>query len=479
MILRGFGTERHRNEVVSVLTRSWPWLSGVVVLAACVAVAGADTVAGAYTIPNLYGGKDSTCFWNIGVINPRYINIATQDTDANYWAAAYTLPAGARLQLKGKYPHGRYVSIQSYNLLGQVVDAVSDHQINPDRGSRNPFRPGVRRDVKRRSFTLTLRDSSPPKSMNSAPRANEPARNVLYTKPVGDTTGLHSVMWRVFIPDKGRDLRGGVALPKPVLTLADGTVQTGQRLCNTLTTQVKRIPDPSALLIPASQYNALRYQPGVPPWFPAKNPPAWRVQYNRDYLLALYTGPTYHPVIKNPPKGGQGGFFPNLDVQYVRAAINRKLGKVVAFRGTMPTTPKTFHSETFMRQGTQLRYLSFCLDESVLTTRVMGCAYDEQIPVRAHRRYVVVTSRAADRPRNATKKCGVAWLAWSPRGDGGRDHDFGWMQVRNMLPSPSFHHAIQDTRVPGDQRRVMGRYLPKGRYYKSKRAFEKLGCPVR
>ena len=125
------------------------------------------------------------------------------------------------------------------------------------------------------------------------------------------------------------------------------------------------------------------------------------------------------------------------------------------------------------------RYLSYCMDESVLTTRVMDCVYDEQIPLHAHRQYIVVTSRAADRPRNATARCGVAWMAWSPRGDGGRDHDFGWMQVRNMLPSPSFHHAIQDTRTPGDERSVLDGYLPTGRYYKTKQAFEKLGCPVR
>jgi hypothetical protein len=119
------------------------------------------------------------------------------------------------------------------------------------------------------------------------------------------------------------------------------------------------------------------------------------------------------------------------------------------------------------------------MNESVVTTRVMDCVYDEQIPLDARRRYTVVTSRAADRPRNATRRCGVAWVEWSPRGDGAGDHDFGWMQLRNMLPSPSFHHAIQDTRKPGDERRVLGSYLPTGTYYASKRAFEKLGCPAR
>jgi hypothetical protein len=443
------------------------------------AFAVATTVAAAYNLPNLYGGKDSTCFWNIGVVNDGSINIAYPDADANYWAAGYTAPPGATLRLKGEYPHARFVSISSYNLLGVPSDALVDYQLTPDRGSRNPFRPGVPRDVKRRSFTLTLLDSSPPSALNPDQRTGEPARNALYTKPAGDTSGLHILLWRVYVPDRGRGLTGGVPLPRPELRLANGTIQTGKQLCKTLTSQVKRLPDLSALLIPKAQYDSLRYQPGVPPYFPAKRHPAWRVQYNRAYLLALYTGPTYHPTLTNVSKNGQGGFFPNIDNQYARAAINRKLGRVVAFRGRMPTTPRTFGGERIMNQEAQLRYLSFCMNESVLTTRVMDCVYDEQIPLGAHRRYVVVTSRRQDRPRNATARCGVAWLAWSPRGDGGSDHDFGWMQLRNMLPSPSFHHAIQDTKVPGDERSVMGSYLPTGTYYKNKRAFEKLGCPVR
>ena len=53
------------------------------------------------------------------------------------------------------------------------------------------------------------------------------------------------------------------------------------------------------------------------------------------------------------------------------------------------------------------------------------------------------------------------------------------MQIRNMLPAPGFHHAIQDTRTPGDEHRVLGSYLPTATYYSGKRAFERLGCPVR
>lgn len=453
-------------------TRRWhaPAASAAVVaLLACAAPAGANA------LPDLYGGTDSTCFWNIGVVNGGTINIAYPDAGANYWAAGYTLPAGATLRLHGEYPHARFASLQAYDLLGVGVDALADSMIEPDPGSANPFRPGVRHDVTRRSFTVTLADAPRDAALDPDQRAGQPPRNVLATRPAGDTTGLHAVLWRVYVPDRGTGLRGGVPLPEPELTLADGRVLTGPALCDAVTSQERRLPDLSALLVSRSQYDAMRYRPGVPSWFPAQRRPEWRVQYNRAYLLSLWTGET----IANPGKSGQGGFFPNVFNQYARAAINRKLGPVVAFRGKLPTTPRTSRGGGVTPSATQLRYASLCMNESVVTTRVMDCVYDEQIPLDSRRRYVVVTSRASDRPRNARRGCGVAWIEWSPRGDGARDHDFGWMQLRNMLPSPSFHHAIQDTRTPGDERRVLGAYLPTGTYYASTRAFEKLGCPAR
>jgi hypothetical protein len=444
-------------------------------LAAVAALLAGVAPADATTVPDLYGGEDSTCFWSIGVVNGGTINIAYPDAGANYWAAGYTLPAGATLRIHGEYPHARFASVQAYDLLGAGVDALDDTMIEPDPGSANPFRPGVRRDVTQRSFTVTLADAPPDAALDPDQRAGQPPRNVLATKPAGDTTGLHAVLWRVYVPDRGRGLRGGVPLPEPELTLADGRVLTGQALCDAVTSQQRRLPDLSALLISRSQYDAMRDRPGVPPYFPAQRRPAWRVQYNRAYLLSLWTGET----IADPGKAGQTGFFPNVFNQYARAAINRKLGPVVAFRGELPTTPRTYSGGGRMPAATELRYASFCMNESVVTTRVMDCVYDEQIPLDARRRYIVVTSRASDRPRNARPRCGVAWVQWSPRGDGAGDHDFGWMQLRNMLPSPSFHHAIQDTRKPGDERRVLGPYLPTGTYYPSKRAFEKLGCPAR
>ena len=51
------------------------------------------------------------------------------------------------------------------------------------------------------------------------------------------------------------------------------------------------------------------------------------------------------------------------------------------------------------------------------------------------------------------------------------DPDFGWFQIRDMLPSRSFKHAIQLTSTPGDEKDVMGPYLPKLTYFDGPAAF--------
>ena len=119
-------------------------------------------------------------------------------------------------------------------------------------------------------------------------------------------------MLRVYVPDDGTNLTGGVGLPKPTLKLADGTVLEGKALCDAVDSESKalghtRVPDPGALLISADSYRAMRYPDmlsapvdvfgglmsvprPVPPSFPAVPEGEWRAQYDRRYLLQLWTG---------------------------------------------------------------------------------------------------------------------------------------------------------------------------------------------
>ncbi|WP_327144452.1 hypothetical protein [Nocardia sp. NBC_01327] len=512
---------------------------------------------------DLTGGQFSDCFWHYGAVgaDPLF-NVAYPDAGTAYWAAYLRRPEGSKLDLNGTFPHSRYSSLISYDKLGAVLDGVADYQMTPAPGSTNPFVVGARRDVpnEQRAFTLSVDQAAnyDPATNQQLfptrdPRNNEPQRNSLYTgtatqlgqADLGTETGsdgktyqLDLMLYRVYIPDKDTDLTGGVGLPKPSLTLADGTKLTGQALCDATDTESKdfakqnggatRLPAASALGLSTENYSDLRYpdqiadshdalpnSPGIqaqvyPPPDPKNlktydspppgmlfqtkrdvsaefpgvyNPNAdlttqrstlWTPQYDRTFLLQTWTGNDAIGAESNPPRTGGGGFFPNVHNNYIRSILHRGYGDVAVVKGKMPTHPSTFNHDGVMGTG-DVRYISFCMNESPYSTRVMNCTYDEQVPVDQDGNYQIVISRKDDRPKNATTDCGYGYVEWSANGDGYKDHDFGMLQIRNMLPDTGFDQAVQNTKVPGDEVAVMGPYLPNVSY-SDKAQFESQPC---
>ena len=153
--------------------------------------------------------------------------------------------------------------------------------------------------------------------------------------------------------------------------------------------------------------------------------------------------------------------WPTKDNAYVAAYIDRSFGpaagghNVAVVTGKMPTTVPTYKRDPFFKGATQMRYWGICSNESLYTTRVTvtdGCAYDEQIPTDANGSYRIVVSTPADRPSNATEKCGVKWLNWGD-GDGApapyTRPTAGLLLVRNLLPNTSFAQAAQNIPAPG------------------------------
>jgi hypothetical protein len=161
------------------------------------------------------------------------------------------------------------------------------------------------------------------------------------------------------------------------------------------------------------------------------------------------------------------GLGENPDNKYVFTNLTHEFGEVVEFRAKLPTTPRTLDGEPRMGTG-QLRYWSMCTGEAA--TQTLGCAVDERVPVDGKGYYTVAISTAADRPRNATIRCGVTWLPWGPLPQ-------GLALMRNMLPSLDFAQAIQNAQ-PGTEQQTLGEYYPVGRYFRSPRAFQRsVGCP--
>ena len=425
-------------------------------------------------------GKDPipgprTCFWARGpaAADP-YINIAYPDSATYYWAAVFTMPPGAKLHLEGQFPKSRYISFISYDGAGVPIESVADYLLKPNVSVVNPYLPGADRSSAQRGYRLEIVDANPPPNQPIGMNLMGQTRDKLHTPKYGPAPGQQTILYRIYAADRGTDETGGGGLPTPVLTMPDGKVMRGAETCQPMRTRQPLQLDPAAMAVPMEKYQELLEAARAKgPTFPATNPPTFYQQLDREALYDIYRG--------NPPRAdarkSEGGFYPNLDNQYIRTILNRKLGKVFVLRAKAPTTPKTYNGAAKMGDG-ELRYWSRCSNQGFANTRVNQCVYDEHIPVGPDGFYTLVVSREEDRPRNARPECGVAWLPMAKDGDGAGDEDATVLQLRHMLGTGDFKHAVQGIKSHGSMAQDMGPYYPRGRYL-STSAFETaLPCQI-
>ena len=186
-------------------------------------------------------------------------------------------------------------------------------------------------------------------------------------KQKGTGQARQGIVYRVYVPDRGRDLTGGVGLPEAELHLADGTVLSGADACAALQVTDTILPIP---FLTPQQYSALRDKPGAPVGFPALNPAAFRAFYNGQ--LRSKCDYSLNPAVDcfpGTPQQRSVALYPTRDNQYMYALTSRDFGKVLVLRGKLPTTPRTFHRNPIMGRG-QLRYWSICQNEGLFTTAV-------------------------------------------------------------------------------------------------------------
>tara|TARA_B100000809_G_C15057034_1_gene501019 strand:- start:248 stop:1375 length:1128 start_codon:yes stop_codon:yes gene_type:complete len=368
------------------------------------------------------------------------------------------------------------MSLISYDGRGAPIESLADYLIVPDENSINPFVQGANRTLIKRSYEVEIVNISPQIRRNEGTRLELQTdvessglqkeihhRNSLNATQYGQ--GQQSIIYRIYVPDKGKNESGGVPLPEPVLILKNREELRGDKACETLHTNQPPQISIDAVGLPMTVYSELVNQPGKPATWPATVPPTWYLQYDRDFLLGIYNG-----QLPKSRRKSTGGFYPNLDNNYVRTIINRKHGKVFVMRGKLPKTPKTYHGDEFMTKG-ELVYWSICSNQGFANTRVNDCLFDEQVPVNNNGEYIIVVSREEDRPRNAYPECGFGWLPMADDGDGAIDEDVTVIQIRNMLASPDFKHAIQNVNEIGEEKQVMGPYLPVS-FYTTTGAFE-------
>lgn len=419
-----------------------------------------------------------TCFWpgpklrtGYYTTDPDHYAVENQlpDTGNTFSTAWFRIPAGAKIVLKGQFPHMRHWSFVTYTEAGVPRDAINDIDIQADPGSVNPFVAGVRRDVANRAYTVVIENGPPPPNR---------AANTVYTLAKPDTAiGMHM---RNYVPDQGQDWTGGVGLPEVELHMADGTVLKDEQACAATQAPLrgKQVP----ITVPKKVWLALNRLPwGSMEGTPAKDFSVVPMErfYNREHLMLA----TFFPALPSHFMAVEkGGFWSNPVTRYGYTALSQTYGQVYLARGKMPSTPATFHNPAAaMDDQAAMRYWSMCTSAAPAVGNTADCVHDENVrPYLDKNGYFnVVISRASDRPANATEKCGVVWMEYG-NGDGipGGSANYSSLINRHTLVNPDFKHSWFDVTQVGTEARVMGDYLPHVFNLRTKTKFEALGCPV-
>jgi hypothetical protein len=401
------------------------------------------------------GPKD--CFWSRGPHSADpYINLAYPDANVFYWAATFTMPEDVELYLDGDFPLARYMSIISYDGRGRPLESLADYLIEPEKDSINPFINSNSRIDKNRAYKIQVLNNSPVTDRETGKISKISSYNTLNAPSYGPNQQL--IIYRVYLPDNKTGPLGGVNLPQ-LKVIKDGKIYSGNDACKILNASQNLAITIDAAGIPPMMYRELASQTDKPETWPAKNPPEWYIQMDRQSLIGIYTG-----EFNNKAPRSTGGFFPNLDNHYLRTIINRKYGKVVLLKAKAPLTPKTYNSNPTYKEN-ELRYWSVCSNQSFGNTRVNDCLFDEEIPLDKNGYFTIFVSRLKDRPRNANKECGYAWLPMADDGDGVFDEDVSIIQFRHMLARDDFSNSIQSVENQNDTKKVMKEYFPKSRYF--------------
>lgn len=401
------------------------------------------------------------------------LNFAFPDSNVSYWSSEFTVPEGAKVSIDGDYPYSRHFSLVSYTAKGERVNSLLDTAIEPNQGSSNPFIIGHDRFTKNRAYTTYLKLGDLPES---------PEKNTLYAPKTTDNKV--AMVYRMYVPNKNMDMKGNVSFPRFKVELTNGEVKTGNDACNAL--QVKKGPIEKAATLPL-QVTVGAFNQNLYEGFPAQKNPTWYKAFSAlDNFICSYK---YDPIKKVPVSQCEGltvnpklGYWATPDNEYVYATTSRRMGKVIELKGKLPSTSQTFNNDPTVK-STNLRYWSMCTNE-IISYATNYCVYDEQINnVDKDGFYTIVSSLPEDRPANAREECGVYFLPLSPRGTGYLEEDgkafghqdFGLFIMRNLLPDPAFKQAVQNVKAWGEEKSIMGDYLPEIKYT-SKQDFEAKGC---
>ena len=438
-----------------------------------------------YGHDGLFQGPRGWGYWNY-LEYPRPIQNPNlwPDWQSTYFIGQLRMPAGSSLKLNYGYPHARYFQFALYKSEGGTFVSIGEDlagaEIEPDPGSTNPFKVGANRLAEPRNFTLRVIAQDAP----ADPKQRE--RNGLY---VGRDGGDLMFVNRIYLSDQGSDGAGWGSADSPDVTngfptytgtLADGTQLTSEEVVK----QFGRSMDAPKAPVTAEQWEMLLTAKDNDPTLepattPARKDPKWEKYWNIKYsILGAFKTPAEQAKIPYATAMDGGG---DPSTQYFLTLLSRKFGPVYVMRGKMPKFPNTYAGSSGkgleIMPEAQTQYWSLVSCEAMPSGQIVDGLTDMQVPLDKDGNYTIVYSRKEDRPKNATDENGVAWIEWSPRGEGidspKNRTDFGMLMLRIMACNPAWEQSPEKVTKPGLEEQAMGPYLPKGEYT-TKAAFEAL-----
>ena len=369
--------------------------------------------------------------------DPDLLNIAYPDESAQYWMGEIALMPGATATISGRFPRARYFSFNAYE-GSMPVDAIADYRIRATAGV-NPFVVGHSRATAgtAQAGTYSVKVVGGPRPSSPAARA----ANTLYAGQGqnGEPQAVTVILYRVYlgVPDS----QGGV--PLPVISYASPDSATASiPSCQQLQ------PATGGAVNDQVRTESAPYNSSAT----AVSRPTWGV--SQSSATARSAGPV--SVYSSSP------FFPNLDNMYLSLEVTRNTGDVVAIR----LFPPTFPDDRALTMGSsQLRYWSLCANDFP-TTRYVACLPDKAARYGPGGYVTIIVSDPAHKPHNLRPTDN--WLAAGPYPD-------IFLLYRNMLPSNSFTHAVQDVPSGTNPAKTMGAYYPQA-YVCTTARFEKDRC---
>jgi hypothetical protein len=404
-------------------------------------------------------GIDQTCELGLTRFDPDTVNVAFPDDSAEYFSGTYQAVPGTRIRVDGQFPHVRYTSFNVYDLAQRPLDALADIELKPDPGSMNPFAAGANRNAPNRHYTAYI-------EFGPAPAQRAPNTVYTGTGQNGLPNYAGTFIYRIYVPDNGRDQFGGVGLPTLTLEGADGGPPP-PTACSTFAR-----PGVTGVNQTAASLNGFGSS-GGPALFD-RNPPVWHKFTNLFQATAdsLTDSNIFDPLfglqrqLQLSSRGGSGGFLSNIHNAYLTAGIDKVYGDVLVTRFRTPTFPNTRPGISPMPGG-QVRYWSLCENDPA-SQRFIQCTNDDRAVIGPEHFATYAVTTPANRPANATARCGVNWLPFGPNAR-------GILIYRHMLPDSGFTQSIQRAQFDHEPA-TMGDYFPVARYYATKADFERLGC---